>query len=351
MYRRRNPKTGKREGNWYICVAGNRRSSGYSDREKAKELEHKLNEEARDRRNGLIVPTWEEAAADWIHQNPVVSGSYEAKKMLAFWTPRLKGMKLRDITARVVHNHVVAAKEKERPKFLVDLIKPVPANSTANGYVSFVSRIIRHGSNLNPKLTYYPKPAGRDRWLTLEEWDRLVGKMEPDLADICTFALATGLREANDMEFRWAWLRDTWAEIPAGVTKTGKPYTIPLNRTAQAVIKKRRDSTIRHPDLVFLNRGKPWYRMALCTAIGKAARAAGIEGFTFHCFRHTFASWLAQKGVSHSIRARLGCWATATMADRYSHFDVESLRPFAEIIDRILNEKRAALDSHTASDA
>ncbi len=331
MYQRRNPATGKREGNWYISVGGSRTSSGTEDRKKAQALEHKLNAEAWDRSHGLVVPKWEEAVAEWILQNPVVAATYEAKKLIAFWQDHLNGRKLVDITSKVVHGVVVK-------EFRVDLVNPVPANSTANGYAGFVARIIRAGSNLNPKLTYYPKPAGRDRWLTVDEWRALAGKMNPDLADICLFALSTGLREANDMGFRWTWLKDndTWALIPPEFTKTAKPYAIPLNKTAQGVIKRRREAAVRHPELVFLNGGKPWYRVMLCRDFRSAVAASGIDPITPHGLRHTFASWLAQKGVSHAIRARLGCWAASSQTDRYSHFDVDALRVYSELIDAIL---------------
>lgn len=329
MYQRRNPKTGKREGHWYISISGVRSSSGTSDRAQAKALEHKLNAEAWGRRHGLIVPSWEQACLSWMDDNPAKAEKYEAKKFLAFWKPRLAGKRLDAITPKLVHSIV-------GQNFKVDLNNPVGANSTANSYVGMVSRVIRHASNLNPRLTLYPKPRGRERWLTPDEWYALT--MPPDLADLALFALATGLREGNVMGLQWAWVKGDWLEIPAHLTKTRKPYGIPLNQTAQAVIAGRR-GPVRHPDLVFLNAGKPWYRMALCRAFRSAVAASGIPEITFHGLRHTFASWLAQRGVSHAIRARLGCWATASIADHYSHFDVESLRPFSELIDGILAAK------------
>lgn len=331
MYQRRNPKTGKAEGHWYISVAGVRQSSGTDDKAKARALEHKLNAEAWDRRHGFVVPTWEQACVTWIDDHPRVAGTYEAGKFLAFWRGKLARQRVDTITPKAMHALVAE-------HFKVSLLEPVPANSTANGYVSFVGRVIRHSSNFNPKFTYYPKPKGRDRWLTTAEWATLAEKLHPDLYDVCLFGLATGLRAANVIFFQWSWLKDgdTWAMIPPEYTKTEKPYAIPLNKTAQAIVKRRREATVRHHEFVFMNRGKHWYRVMLCREVERAVAASGIQDFTFHCFRHTFASWLAQRGVSQSIRARLGCWATGSMTDRYSHFDVESLRPFSEMIDQIL---------------
>lgn len=321
----------KRNGIWYISVGGVRQSSRTALREDAKLLEHKLNKEAWDRRTGLVIPTWDQACLSWLDDNPGLSQKYANLKHMKWWKPHLTGRRLDAITPKLVRGKVSES-------FPVSLENPVPANATANGYVSFVSRVIRHASILNPKFTYYPKSHGRDRWLAVEEWNQLAAVMPADLRDISLFALATGLRQANNMVCRWSWLKDndTWALIPPEFTKTAKAYAIPLNRTAQAVIARRRAVAVRHPEFVFLNGGRSWYRLAICKAIRKAVAASGILEVTFHGLRHTFASWLAQRGVDRTIRARLGCWASQGMQDHYSHLDVESLRQYSGLIDEIL---------------
>ena len=50
-----------------------------------------------------------------------------------------------------------------------------------------------------------------------------------------------------------------------------------------------------------------------------ALKAAKIEGFTWHCLRHTFASRLVMKGVDiRTVQELLG-HKTLTMTLRYSH--------------------------------
>lgn len=327
----------KRGGVWYISVGGIRHSARTTDRERAKALEHKLNAEAWDRRNGLIVPTWDQACLSWLDDNPGLAGKYMNLKHSKWWKEHLTGKRLDAITPKFIHGLISQF-------FNVSLTEPIGPNSTANAYVGFVGRVIRHASNLNPKFTYYPKTRGRDRWLTVDEWRTLSGAMNPDLRELSLFALVTGLREANVMGLQWSWVRGDWLEIPAELTKTRKPYAIPLNRTAQGVIESRRQNPVRHVQWVFTNAGRPWNRVVLCRAIKGVVMTAGIPEFTFHGFRHTFASWLAQKGVSHAIRARLGCWSTGSMADHYSHFDLGSLRPYAELLDGILavNESQSS---------
>src|SRR6185295_11185660 len=136
MYQRRNPKTGKREGNYYISVGGVRVSSGTTDKARAKWKEQHDNQELWDRANGRVTPTWERACLDWMDANPAVAETYEAKKLLGFWKDHLAGLKLIDITPKRVHQIITEALwDDGTRKFQVSLLEPVPANSTANIYI------------------------------------------------------------------------------------------------------------------------------------------------------------------------------------------------------------------------
>jgi integrase len=326
----------KRGGIWYFSIDGVRRSSGTSDRKRAEALERKLEQEAWDRSNGLHVPGWDEACLSWLEEHQHQAGYKQQCIMAKWWKPHLTGMKLPAIDKDLVHRIVSRHRE-------IDVEKPSGKNTTANYYVGFVGKIIRAASNLKPKFRVYPEPNEEKRWLRPEEWPLLQPELYGDLRDICTFALASGLRESNDMLFEWSWLHqdDTVAILPAAVTKTAKPYGIPLNLTAQTVIKRRREAKVRHPRYVFTNQGKVWGTVMLLRALYPAVERAGIAPMTFHTFRHTFGSWLAQKGVSDAVRCRLGCWSLDEGASGgYVHFDVESLRVFSEMLDPILSQSK-----------
>lgn len=338
MYRR------KPGGNWYISIGGARQSAGTKDRERARQLEHKLNQEAWDRGHGLVAPTWDQACLSWIEANPGLSEKYENLKFLQWWKPHLTGKKLTAIDAKIVHRIISENR-------VVDLHNRVPQNATANDYTYFVGRIIRHASNLNPKFIQYPAIKFRERWLKPEEWQALGAALDPDTRDLLTYALATGQREANCMFLRWDWIDGAAVFTPAEDTKTRVPYGIPLNRAAQAVLERRRQAPVKHLQLVFTNRGKPWYRLALLRALKRGCQKAGIEPITVHGLRHTFTTWLARAGVPKEIRKRLLGHTTGDVHDGYTHFDIESLRPHAEVIDRVLAEKPAVADSHAEKSA
>lgn len=321
---------------YWTTVRGVKESLGTKIKSEAKRLEDKWRNEAYEKRNGLYIPTYDEAAADWLDANKHLS-SYEMNEQMAdWWDQFFAGVKVSTITPEEVHKLVKA----NRP---IDEEKKVPANTTANRFVLFLAKIVRSKWQA-PKFRLYPQPKGRRRWLRPEEWTALIPHMSDEFRQLCTFALATGLREANVFEFEWTWLHGDKAYLPASVTKTDEDYGIPLNRTAQAIIEERRRANVSHQKYVFTHNGELWYTVKAIRYLEKAAEAAGIERMVFHGFRHTFASWLAQRGVSDAVRVRLGCWSTGGKAsDKYVHFDVEALRPFSNMLDDILQESGTIL--------
>lgn len=55
-----------------------------------------------------------------------------------------------------------------------------------------------------------PENNARDRWLTYNEARDLICCLPVHLAEMVTFALYTGLREANISGLRWSWVGWTW---------------------------------------------------------------------------------------------------------------------------------------------
>jgi site-specific recombinase XerC len=55
-----------------------------------------------------------------------------------------------------------------------------------------------------------------------------------------------------------------------------------------------------------------------------------LEGYTWHCNRHTFASRLVMAGVDLRSVQALGGWRTLAMVQRYSHLAPDHLRAAIE---------------------
>jgi integrase len=71
-------------------------------------------------------------------------------------------------------------------------------------------------------------------------------------------------------------------------------------------------------------------RRALVAAGKEASR---LEGYTWHCNRHTFASRLVMAGVDLRTVQALGGWRTLAMVQRYSHLAPDHLR---EAVERLV---------------
>ena len=107
------------------------------------------------------------------------------------------------------------------------------------------------------------------------------------------------------------------------------PFHVPLNSEAIAVLEvvRAQPRHIKHRE-VFLYRGQPV--KGIRTAFMAACKKIGLEGVTFHTFRHTYASWLVQYEVPLRMLQELGGWKRADMVHRYAHLTSEDLQAYQE---------------------
>lgn len=164
----------------------------------------------------------------------------------------------------------------------------------------------------------------RIRWITKIEAAHLIQNLPSHLADMATFALATGLRMSNITGLEWCDvdLVRKHALIHPDQAKTKKAIPVPLNSEAVDVIRKQIG---KHMKYVFVYRGKP---ISKCNtkAWKKGLKRAGIENFRWHDLRHTWASWHIQSGTSLQELQQLGGWASFEMVLRYAHLSSDHLK-------------------------
>lgn len=79
--------------------------------------------------------------------------------------------------------------------------------------------------------------------------------------------------------------------------------------------------------------------------------AAGIDDLRFHDLRHTFASWLIQRGRTlREVQEALG-HQTITMTMRYSHLAPDHLRAAVAVLDDVLLSAQLAESTTTSAQA
>jgi integrase len=180
------------------------------------------------------------------------------------------------------------------------------------------------GPNPVRAVRKFRESAGRTRYLSAQEADRLLLAAAPHLKPIVLTALHTGGRLSEILALRWADI-----DLDAGVvtfrretTKSRRTRSVPMSADLRL-------------GLAGLRRGRPdqhvfvWNEAPLRsvrTAFAHACRQAHIEGVTFHTLRHTFSSWATMAGLDlRRLQKYLG-HSTIALTERYSHLSPEYLK-------------------------
>ena len=125
-----------------------------------------------------------------------------------------------------------------------------------------------------------------------------MGNCHEWLKDLVVFALNTGLRQNEQLSLTWYRVSLSRKTILIQETKSGKPRSIPLIQTAISKLEQKARARCIKNDLVFFNsHGTKIVKPTLISAFNKALRESGINDFSWHGLRRTFATCLAQKGL------------------------------------------------------
>jgi integrase len=215
------------------------------------------------------------------------------------------------------------------------------AAASYNRFKAFVSLAYRLAIE-NEKVTSNPARFVRRRrednevirWLTADEEIKLRAAIQTDYPDevpAFDIALHTGMRQSEQYRLGWPCVDLARRQITIRRSKHGGIRYIPLDNTALAafvILRARGDGS--GPVMVLAESGhgykaghplktpKEWF-MACC-------QKAGIQDFTWHCLRHTFASRLVMAGVPLRRVQELMGHKTIAMTCRYAHLAPEYLQ-------------------------
>ena len=322
-----------RNGIWYIDIKSPggeriRRSAGTKNQQSAEELRDKLKYESWrvSRLGDKPKHLWDEAALRWIKEK-------SKKKSIDGDVSKLRLMQ----GFRGIYLHQIS----------LDLIMSVIdrldcKDSTKNRYLALIRSILNAAMkkwnwlDTVPHIEMYKEYEGRIRWLRPEEAQRLIDVARPHyFADLIIFSLNTGLRQGNVLGLKWNQvdLERKVAWYHPDEMKAGRALGVALNDTAIEVIKRQ---TGKHPTFVFVNKRNNPITDINSRYWKESLKQAGIEDFTWHDLRHTWASWLVQRGVSLRILQEMGGWKTLAMVQRYAHLAPEHLHEHAEILQSLV---------------
>lgn len=153
------------------------------------------------------------------------------------------------------------------------------------------------------------------------------------LKDIFTVAFYSGLRISEILNMKWNWINFFQNLITVKcsnefITKSKKERIIPMTERIRSILLSRFNSETQKPnDTVFSNQnGYPLLQNFVSKQFKKSVRKSNLnDKIHFHTLRHSFASLLAQKGVSlYVIKELLGHEDIVT-TQLYSHLQKQNL--------------------------
>jgi integrase len=184
----------------------------------------------------------------------------------------------------------------------------------------------------------------RERFLSVEEAQRLIASIECDENEVAARAimllLLTGARRNEITQARWDQVNWEKRTLLVPLSKSGKPRIVALNAAAMDLLSAiprisgnpyifpSPVTEMPCPSLYF-----PWDRIR---------RRAGLPDLRLHDLRHSFASFLVNKGVSLYVVQGLLGHANSRYTQRYAHLTADTLRDAAEAVSQVVQAARNA---------
>lgn len=155
----------------------------------------------------------------------------------------------------------------------------------------------------------------RIRFLSPEEEIQLRKAIEaacPERIAELELSLNTGIRVSEQYRLRWEDISFTRRTLTIQRSKNGSTRHVSLNRTALGALESLAKRTTGSEFVCGgITEPRQWFEPVV--------EAAGLQAFTWHCLRHTFASRLVMAGVDIRTVQELMGHKTIAMTVRYSH--------------------------------
>lgn len=257
--------------------------------------------------------------------------------------PTLGQISLDNLTLQLLEKHKAALLAKMAPASVKQLLAFLKAAINLA-----IKRKAWPGPNPLAHLSGFTMPKvdnKAERFLSPAEANLLLAELarrSPVWRDMAYVSLLTGMRLTEILRLRGRDVNEATATAMV-VAKGRRREPVALSKEALAVLVRN----VRGPEEpVFRNKaGHPFPKAA--PAFIKAVKACGFyQGpdrryrVIFHTLRHTYASWLAQAGVSVYDLKLLLRHSDINMTMRYAHLIPDQQREHVAVIPRMLGSQR-----------
>jgi integrase len=201
--------------------------------------------------------------------------------------------------------------------------------SAINGDLRTLRRLLR----LAFEWEFIPKPPvvhalpgerTRDRVISFEEENRYLAAAGSNLRALTILAVDTGIRPNSEL-FRLEWPQvqlEASAFMPNGYVRVrdGKTQSaeriLPLTpRAREALLVLKMEP--RRKRWVFPGPGNSGHLVSMHKSHQRAIRKAGLDGFPFYCWRHTFGTRCAESGMDRHTLAKLMGHNSPRVTEKY----------------------------------
>ena len=246
---------------------------------------------------------------------------------LDFWLEKIGNKNIEDIT-------------KSEISIVLQEFPSQYSNATVNRYKAAISVIFSYACR-NYNLADHPvrhipsRPENNQRTRYLSETERLnlFASCKQSRWDklylLVLMAITTGARKGELMNLQWSDI-DFDNQIAIVIkTKNGQPKSLPLTSN----VINELNNFIEPTGLIFASKTKPSSPYCINKTWKIALDNAHIKDFTFHCLRHTCASYLAQSGASLLEIADVLGHKQIQITKRYSHLCIDHKK---DLINRVM---------------
>ena len=173
-------------------------------------------------------------------------------------------------------------------------------------------------------------PEKQPLFFSETEYQKLLSVIDnKDLKDLVEMALNTGLRQMELLTLEWNQInfKDKLLILDNRnhLTKSKKIRTIPLNIRALQILTERERN--KNSNFIFTYLKEPIKQDFISKTFKKFVKKTKLnDKLNFHSLRHTFASWLVQKGVSIYEVSKLLGHSSISVTEIYSHIRTDDLR-------------------------
>jgi len=214
------------------------------------------------------------------------------------------------------------------------------APATVNKELRTLRAALRWHDKFTPAtIEMLPSTPPRDRWLTREEFRRLLDAAgSPHVRVFLNLAIATAARKEAILDLRWdkdvvgvGYVDFERGEIDMGRRHNGKKRArVPMTNSVRAVLEEARKAALT-PYVVEFGDGRI---QNIRKGVQNAVARAGLTDVHIHDLRHTAAVWMCERGVPlEMISAYLGHSDIRVTQQVYARHQPDHLKDAASALE------------------